>query len=319
MLFAATCTTLAKATGLVEIPRLELKQWARQILPVGLCFALSLALGNAAYLYISVAFVQMLKASTPVAVLLCSFAFGLEKPTLRLGGFIVLISSGIATSCANELQISVPGVAIQMGAVFAEAVRLCLVNLLLTAKGLKLSSLATLHYVAPACAVCLFPPWLYLEGVPLMHHAFGPVRRVGVPLLLLNASVVVLLNLSTMALIKHTSALTLNVAGVFKDIGLIVWSVAVSGAVVTRLQYLGYGIALVGVTYRRRASNPGLQPAGLRCAPPRAAAAGATRSTSARSRPPRRSSSSSRRARSRRRCRASARAAPTALRSPPPR
>ena len=37
-------------------------------------------------------------------------------------------------------------------------------------------------------------------------------------------------------------------SGVFKDIGLIVWSVLVSGAVVTELQYVGYAVALAGVT-----------------------------------------------------------------------
>ena len=256
MLFASACMTAAKLAGWADIPALEFRQWRAQILPVGLCFAVSLALGNAAYLYITVAFVQMLKASTPVAVLLCSFAFGLEKPTLRLAGFILLISAGIATSCANEVAISVPGIAIQMGAVGAEALRLCLVNILLTSKGLKLSSLATLYYVAPACAACLLPAWLWLEGRPLLHHSFAPLRHVGGGLLLLNASVVVLLNLSTMALIKHTSALTLNVSGFFKDVGLIAWSVLVSGAVVTPLQYVGYGIALVGVIgyseYKRR-------------------------------------------------------------------
>ena len=73
--------------------------------------------------------------------------------------------------------------------------------------------------VAPACALCLLPPWLWWEGRPLLHHRMAPLHHVGAPLLLLNASVVVLLNLSTMALIKHTSALTLNVSGVFKDIG----------------------------------------------------------------------------------------------------
>ena len=34
----------------------------------------------------------------------------------------------------------------------------------------------------------------------------------------------------------------------FKDLGLIGWSVLVSGAVVTSLQYFGYMIALIGVT-----------------------------------------------------------------------
>ena len=207
MLFASFCTAAARALGRVEIPPLELRQWTHQVLPVGFCFALSLALGNAAYLHISVAFVQMLKASTPVAVLLCSFAFGLETPTLQLGLFIVLISSGIATSAFNELNATTVGVALQMGAVVAEAFRLCLVNLLLTSKGLKLSSLATLYYVSPACALCLLPPWACLEGQHLVHTHFAPLRHIGAPLLLLNASVVVLLNLSTMALIKRAPAL----------------------------------------------------------------------------------------------------------------
>jgi drug/metabolite transporter (DMT)-like permease len=146
MLFASACCTTAKVLGLVDIPQLALRQWLTQILPVGLCFAVSLVLGNAAYLYISVAFVQMLKASTPVVVLLCSFAFGLEKPTFKLAGFIVLISAGISTACANEIDVSVIGVAVQMSAVGAEALRLCLVNMLLVSKGLRLSSLATLYY-----------------------------------------------------------------------------------------------------------------------------------------------------------------------------
>ena len=87
-------------------------------------------------------------------------------------------------------------------------------------------------------------------------------------MLFANASVAFFLNLATMALIKHTSALTLNVSGVFKDIGLIVWSVLVSGAVVTNLQYFGYFIAVVGVSlyssYKRaqsQATPPPAEPA----------------------------------------------------------
>ena len=57
-----------------------------------------------------------------------------------------------------------------------------------------------------------------------------------------------MLNLATMQLIKNTSALTLNVSGVFKDVGLILWSVVVSGAVVTKLQYVGYAVVIVGVS-----------------------------------------------------------------------
>ena len=78
--------------------------------PIGLCFAASLSLGNAAYLYISVAFVQMLKAGTPVATLLVSIVLGLERPSCRLAFYILLVSSGIGVACAAQVHPSVPGV-----------------------------------------------------------------------------------------------------------------------------------------------------------------------------------------------------------------
>ena len=57
-------------------------------------------------------------------------------------------------------------------------------------------------------------------------------------------------------LIKFTSALTLNVSGVFKDLLLILYSVFVNGATVTATQYVGYSIAAAGVAgyseYKRR-------------------------------------------------------------------
>lgn len=49
------------------------------MVPVGACQALTLALGNAAYLYLTVSFIQMLKAFTPVVVLAIGILFKLEK------------------------------------------------------------------------------------------------------------------------------------------------------------------------------------------------------------------------------------------------
>lgn len=48
------------------------------IVPVSLFFAVSLVLSNKSYIYLSVSFIQMLKALTPVAVLFLSYI-------LRLG------------------------------------------------------------------------------------------------------------------------------------------------------------------------------------------------------------------------------------------
>ena len=99
----------------------------------------------------------MLKASTPVAVLIASFAFRLEQPSLRLGVYIVTIAVGVATACFGQLDVNLIGVVIQMAAVGAEALRLCLVNIALTSRGIKLSPVTFLSVVAPLCAVVLLP------------------------------------------------------------------------------------------------------------------------------------------------------------------
>ena len=249
MAFITVAAAAWRGFGWIEIPQdISWHDVTTRFLPVALLFALSLCLGNMAYLYISVAFVQMLKASTPVAVLLASFAFGLETPRAELGGCIFLIATGVAVSCYGQIQFDLIGFSVQMAAVGCEALRLCLVSIALTSKGFKLSPIAFLYFVAPLCWLAILPAWLWLEADAVCHHDFAPIRRVGLSILFANASVAFLLNLATMALIKHTSPLTLNVSGVFKDILLIVWSVAISGAIVTPVQYGGYTIAVVGVS-----------------------------------------------------------------------
>ena len=42
------------------------------------------------YLYLSVAFIQMLKALTPFYILLCCIAFGMEKPSCRIAASIIV-------------------------------------------------------------------------------------------------------------------------------------------------------------------------------------------------------------------------------------
>ncbi|KAL1503113.1 hypothetical protein AB1Y20_011176 [Prymnesium parvum] len=258
MAFVSLCAAAWRASGWADVPRVRPRDWPRRFLPVGVCFAASLILSNAAYAYISVAFIQMVKASTPVVVLLLSFALRIERANAALGGYIWLISSGVALSCASQVDVtprSHVGLALQLGAVGCEAMRLCLTNLLLTSSGIQLSPIASLYYLAPTSLLCLLVPWLLLEASSIASIV-AALREVGLLQMTANASVAFVLNLATMALLKHTSALTLNVAGVVKDLLLIWWSVVVNGAIVSQLQLVGYAIALTGVTgyssYKRR-------------------------------------------------------------------
>jgi hypothetical protein len=97
------CAALAWAAGAAGVapvrpmppPRVVLSR----LLPLAACFVMCLSLGNYAYLGLSVAFLNILKAFTPAVTLLISAAAGMEKLTLAalLSTLVIAYGTGIAT------------------------------------------------------------------------------------------------------------------------------------------------------------------------------------------------------------------------------
>jgi len=222
----------------------------RSILPIGLLFSGSLILSNTAYLYLSVSYIQMLKAFTPVSILLISWTFRISEPSRKLGFIVLLISSGVALASSGELRFSATGFIVQTLAVGFEASRLVMIEILL--HGLKMDPLVSLHYYAPVCAV------INLVALPLTEGLapFYELARIGPAVLLSNAAVAFLLNVAAVFLVGVGSGLVLTLAGVFKDILLITGSVLLFGSIVTPLQVFGYSIALGGLVLYKTASKP---------------------------------------------------------------
>jgi hypothetical protein len=126
----------------------------------------------------------------------------------------------------GEVVFVVVGVALQLGANVAEACRLSLVQILLQSKGIKLNPVQTLAYIAPACLGFMVVPCLILEG-PKVLAAAG--SKVGPVLLLVSAAAAFALNCSVFLLVGKTSALTMNIAGIIKDLMLIALSILMYG------------------------------------------------------------------------------------------
>ena len=56
----------------------------------------------------------MIKAGSPLAVLLTSFAFGLKEPSLRLIGIILLICAGVLIASLGEADFQLAGFLVQV-------------------------------------------------------------------------------------------------------------------------------------------------------------------------------------------------------------
>ena len=105
--------------------------YLRAIVPIGVFFSLSLMLSNAAYLYLSVAFIQMLKATTPVAVLLVTWGLGIAPPNMKTLGNVSVIVLGVIIASYGEIQFVLTGFLIQIAGILCEATRLAMVERLL--------------------------------------------------------------------------------------------------------------------------------------------------------------------------------------------
>ncbi|TDL22822.1 TPT-domain-containing protein [Rickenella mellea] len=245
LVFAAIGTRVLQRTthlldGAKEV-HISRDMFIRSILPIGLLFSGSLVLSNKAYLYLSLHYIQMLKAFTPVAILIISWTFRIQDPNKKLALIVLMISSGVALASKGELLFDPSGFIIQAAAVAFEASRLVMIQILL--HGMKMDPLVSLHYYAPVCAVINLMVLPFTEGLA----PFYELARLGPLILLSNAFIAFLLNVAAVFLVGVGSGLVLTLAGVFKDILLIVGSVVIFGTQVTILQVVGYSIALCGL------------------------------------------------------------------------
>ncbi|KAK1380417.1 putative sugar phosphate/phosphate translocator [Heracleum sosnowskyi] len=212
---------LIRVFKVVSPVKMTFEIYATCVVPISAFFASSLWFGNTAFLHISVAFIQMLKALMPVATLFVAVLCGTDK--LRWDVFLnMMLVTGI----------------------FAEALRLVLTQVLLQKKGLTLNPITSLYYIAPCSFAFLFVPWYFLEQ-PGMEV---PQIQFNYWIFLSNALCALALNFSIFLVIGRTGAVTFRVAGVLKDWILIGLSTIIfPESTISGLNITGYAIALCGV------------------------------------------------------------------------
>ncbi|TAQ90641.1 hypothetical protein B7494_g1061 [Chlorociboria aeruginascens] len=240
---------LARASTILDnrkAVKMSGRMYLRAIVPIGILYSASLVCSNQTYLYLSVAFIQMLKAAAPISVLLTTWIFGIANPKLKVLFNILIIVFGITLSSLGEIKFLWIGFFFQLGGIISESMRLVLIQILLSGEGQKMDPLVSLYYYAPVCAVMNFIVAVATESG---RFEMKDVEVVGGGLLILNALVAFALNVASVFLIGKTSSLVMTLCGVLKNILLVVASVLIWGTVVTRLQVVGYGIALGGLVY----------------------------------------------------------------------
>jgi drug/metabolite transporter (DMT)-like permease len=230
-----------------ERKRLGWKNYFIYVMPIGLIFGPILWFGNAAYLTLSVSFVQMVKAFMPALVYFAGILFRLQQFSSSKLVVMSIIIAGTCLASYGELSFDAVGFSYLLSSLVLEAIRICLLQVVLQSPAVKLNPIQTLMYVSPLTSILLFIVALVQEWSMVAQASFTFSAKLMCLILLGNGLLAFALNLVMFRVIKDLDGLTVNIAGVVKDCVLICFSWSVFNSPLSLTQLCGYAVALVGV------------------------------------------------------------------------
>lgn len=231
-----------------------------RVVPTAVATALDVDLTNASLVFISVSFETMCKSAAPVFLLLFAFVFKLEVPSFKLFGIISIISSGVLLTGlgsllgtkSEEQQFELVGFILVMLAAVMSGFRWTVTQVLLQKKEFGLNNpLAVMSQLAPVMAILTgvlsvaSEPWHKLREHPFFDTHDNAIKSSLI--LLLGGSLAFFMVLAEYLLISKTSAVTLTVAGVVKEVVTILVAVVFLGDDFTAVKGAGLAVIMIGV------------------------------------------------------------------------
>uniref|UniRef100_A0A161WRW2 Sugar phosphate transporter domain-containing protein n=1 Tax=Daucus carota subsp. sativus TaxID=79200 RepID=A0A161WRW2_DAUCS len=237
--------------------KMSWKDYFMRVVPTALGTALDINLSNASLVFVTVTFATMCKSASPIFLLLFAFAFRLESPSAKLFGIILVISVGILFTgwllnqfiCCKGNRIPITGIHFCHDCCCY--VWLSLDNDSNTASGLQ-NPLMLMSFIAPVMAVStgilslIFEPWSEF-GTNVYFNSSWHITR-SCLLLLLGGTLAFFMVLTEYILVSVTSAVTVTIAGVVKEVVTILVAVIYFHDEFTWMKGCGLIIIIIGVS-----------------------------------------------------------------------
>jgi len=219
--------------------RVSLLKW---FVPIGCCFAVMLFGSNQAYMYCSVTFLQFMKEGNVMLVFVFSCIVGLQSFTRLRCLVIVWVIIGATISVSGEVHFKWLGFIYQAISQLAEVSRMIMGEIVLS--GRKLDPLTYNMFLAPICLFVL----IIANAVHWSENTLVDFQEWW-PLIIVNACLAFCLNIVVAAVIKECSAVGFVLAGLTKDIAIVLFSALAFHEKVTSQQGAAFLITIMGVSF----------------------------------------------------------------------
>ena len=223
--------------------------WFRISVPCGLVTSGDIGLSNLSLVTISITFYTMVKASTPIFVLIWAYIFGIERITWNLILVVAIIAAGEFLTVAGEVDFQLVGFILCLSASVLSGMRWTLVQLKLQTMDPPLkTTLATMRLLSPSMfwsmillSMVVERPWNKFDG--LTGQQFVYIVGLG----LSGALIAIAMILCEFHLIMHSSAVILMLGGVIKELITIFVGVIHFGDKLNSVNLAGCAVVFLGV------------------------------------------------------------------------
>lgn len=249
-----------------------LRSWPRRrfikfILPCSLASAMNIGLSNISLRFVSLSFYTMVKSSGLIFLLLFAFLFRLERPTVTLLGIIAIVGVGLVLTVYDPVSFDPIGFTLVFTSSIVSALRWTLTQVIMTKDNanneanpinendsaimtFNTSPLRTIIYLGPIVTASLLVISLLIEGPAAIlasdfFSSFLALKSYGLCIIGgLQAFGLITLEYRC---VRETSALTLSIASVVKELLILAVSVLFMGDHLTLINFIGALVSIVGV------------------------------------------------------------------------
>jgi len=240
-------------------PPLAFRSWGPYLWTIaltGVLTAIDVGLGLCSYLYVSVVFIVIVRASSPCWQLLWGTLLGLETPSCSLLLVVLLVSGGVSLAALGEVEFHLLGFVLVLTSAALAGLRSCMLQRMLHGRNTA-ELLSWRQSVHPVQLIYALAPWstatalllaLFMEGEELSDGAMQHVPQLQALMvrLLGMSGLIFCMVMMEMWVVAKTSALTLSVAGTLKEVLTIACAEEVFHEHLSYVNMLGLLLCLLG-------------------------------------------------------------------------
>ncbi|CAG8517963.1 12254_t:CDS:2 [Gigaspora margarita] len=211
----------------------SINSYFTRVVPCALAAALEICMANSSLMYITLSFYTM-------------------NPRFILVFIISIISIGVIMTVFGETAFNLTGFLLVLGAAICSGFRWSLTQMLLQQEESMNHPIATLYYISPVMFIAMVTLSLIFER-PIREFGYSKhfkdletiTQTFG--LMIIGGILAFCMTISEFALIKNTSTVTLSVAGISKEVVVIMLSVLIYQDQLTPLNILGLVVSIIGI------------------------------------------------------------------------